>query len=208
MNRLGMMVDVSHPSKASMMQAAALSKAPIIASHSAVRALADHRRNMDDEQLLALKKNGGVVQVVAFAGYVKVSPDPAEVEAARGTGAGRCRCKWCEPVATEATALPDRGRRRNAGAGQSGPRDGEGFRRPHRLRREAHRDRSRRHLVRLRWRGGITGWNSAAETFNVTLELVRRGYSEKEIGKLWSGNLLRVWREVEKVARTLQSEGK
>jgi membrane dipeptidase len=48
--------------------------------------------------------------------------------------------------------------------------------------------------------GGIEGWNSAAETFNVTLELVRRGYSEKEIAKLWSGNLLRVWREVEKAA--------
>ena len=56
--------------------------------------------------------------------------------------------------------------------------------------------------------GGVTGWNSAAETFNVTLELVRRSYSEKDIGKLWSGNLLRVWREVEEVAREAQSEGK
>ncbi len=54
--------------------------------------------------------------------------------------------------------------------------------------------------------GGIDGWNSAAETFNVTLELVRRGYSEKAIAKLWSGNLLRVWRDVEKVAKRLQAE--
>ena len=70
------MVDVSHPSKASMMQAVALSKAPIIASHPAVRALADVSRNMDDEQLLALKKNGGVIQVVAFSSYVKTdSPE-------------------------------------------------------------------------------------------------------------------------------------
>src|SRR5262245_17462903 len=67
MNRLGIMVDVSHPSKQSMMQSVALSKAPVIASHSAVRALADHSRNMDDEQLLALKKNGGVIQTVGFA---------------------------------------------------------------------------------------------------------------------------------------------
>ena len=70
MNRLGMMVDVSHASKASMMQAVALSKAPIIASHSAVRALADHSRNLDNEQLLALQRNGGVAQIVAYAGYV------------------------------------------------------------------------------------------------------------------------------------------
>src|SRR5262245_8027028 len=83
LNRLGIMVDVSHPSKQSMMQAVALSKAPIIASHSGVRALADHSRNMDDEQLLALKKNGGVIQVVAFASYVKIQkPDSPERAAA------------------------------------------------------------------------------------------------------------------------------
>ena len=52
--------------------------------------------------------------------------------------------------------------------------------------------------------GGIDGWNSAAETFNVTLELVRRGYTEEQIGKIWSGNLLRVWREVERVAKDIQ----
>jgi membrane dipeptidase len=52
--------------------------------------------------------------------------------------------------------------------------------------------------------GGIDGWNDASETFNVTLELVRRGYNEAEIGKLWSGNLLRVMGEVEKVALSLQ----
>jgi membrane dipeptidase len=71
MNRLGMMVDLSHPSKGANIEAIRLSKAPVIASHSAVRALADVSRNMDDEQLLALKKNGGVIQVVGFASYVK-----------------------------------------------------------------------------------------------------------------------------------------
>jgi membrane dipeptidase len=67
MNRLGIMVDISHPSKASMMQTVQLSRAPVIASHSAVRALCNHSRNLDDEQLLALKRNGGVMQTVAFA---------------------------------------------------------------------------------------------------------------------------------------------
>jgi membrane dipeptidase len=55
--------------------------------------------------------------------------------------------------------------------------------------------------------GGIDGWNSAAEAFNVTLELVRRGYTEEQIGKLWSGNLLRVWGDVEKVAQQLKRQG-
>jgi membrane dipeptidase len=53
--------------------------------------------------------------------------------------------------------------------------------------------------------GGIDGWNSAAESFNVTLELVRRGYTEEQIGKIWSGNLLRVWGDVEKVAKQIQA---
>ena len=53
--------------------------------------------------------------------------------------------------------------------------------------------------------GGIEGWNSAAETFNVTLELVRRNYTEEQIAKIWSGNLLRVWSDVEKVAKSLQT---
>ena len=48
--------------------------------------------------------------------------------------------------------------------------------------------------------GGVEGWNHAGESFNVTLELVRRGYTEEQIGKIWSGNLLRVWEQVEKAA--------
>jgi membrane dipeptidase len=72
MNRVGMMVDLSHPSKGANMEAMRLSQAPVIASHSGVRALANVSRNMDDELLLALKKNGGVIQVVGFASYVKI----------------------------------------------------------------------------------------------------------------------------------------
>ena len=72
MNRVGMMIDVSHPSKESMRQMIELTKAPIIASHSSARALCDHSRNLDDEQLRWLKENGGVVQTVAFrSSYLK-----------------------------------------------------------------------------------------------------------------------------------------
>ncbi len=199
MNRLGMMVDVSHPSKASMMQAAALSKAPIIASHSAVRALADHRRNMDDEQLLALKKTGGVVQIVAFASYLKAQPDAAGAGGGRGgrgpAPSGPPPCPVEAPPAPPRTPVPDRATVKDLvdhidyavkrigieHVGISSDFDGG---------------------------GGVEGWNGADETFNVTLELVRRGYSEKDIAKLWSGNLLRVWRDVEKVAKRLQREAK
>ena len=74
MNRWGIMVDVSHPSKGSMMQAIGASRAPVIASHSSVRKLANVSRNMDDEMLMAMKTNGGVVQMVALSGYVKADP--------------------------------------------------------------------------------------------------------------------------------------
>ena len=198
MNRLGMMVDVSHPSKASMLQAVALSKAPVIASHSAVRALADHSRNMDDEQLLAMKKTRGVVQVVAFASYVKVQPAGGRARGAGGRGRGAAGetpapCPIENPAAPPAPEAPGRATVKDF---------------------VDHID----YAVRLigidhvgiasdfDGGGGIDGWNSAAETFNVTLELVRRGYGEKAIAKLWSGNLLRVWRDVEKIAKRLQAD--
>ena len=74
LNKWGVMIDISHPSKQSMMQTLELTQAPIIASHSGVRALCNHSRNLDDEQLLGMKRNGGVVQLVAFNSYVKCNP--------------------------------------------------------------------------------------------------------------------------------------
>src|SRR4051794_23666673 len=74
MNKWGIMVDVSHPSKGSMMQAIGLSKAPVIASHSGIRKFANVSRNMDDEMLMAMKTNGGVIQIVGLSGYVKADP--------------------------------------------------------------------------------------------------------------------------------------
>jgi membrane dipeptidase len=223
MNRLGIMVDVSHPSKQSMMQTVALSKAPIIASHSAARALADHSRNMDDEQLQALKKNGGVIQTVAFNGYVKIAPPPSTER-------------------TEALAALRKefgitgGGPGGGGGGGGGGRGGGGGAALAKL-PEADRARYEKRLAEIDVKfpappratvkdfinhidyivkligldhvgissdfdggGGVDGWNDASETFNVTLELVRRGYTEPQIAKLWSGNLLRVMAEVEKVA--------
>ncbi|MGQ0735582.1 MAG: dipeptidase [Acidobacteriota bacterium] len=216
MNRVGIMVDVSHPSKASMLQSVALSKAPIIASHSSARALADHSRNLDDEQLMALEKNGGVVQTVAFNGYVKIPPPPS---AARTDAMAALRKEF---------GLPGTGGVGGGGGGRGGGAAGLP---------EAQRAAYQKRLAELDVRfppparatvgdfvnhidyivkliglehvgissdfdggGGVDGWNDASETFNVTLELVRRGYSEAQISRLWSGNLLRVMAEVERVA--------
>ena len=220
MNRWGIMVDLSHPSKAANLQALALSKAPVIASHSAARALADHSRNMDDEQLEALKKNGGVIQTVAFASYVKIAK-PDSPERAAAIAALRKEFGLAAP---------------GAGGGGGGGRGGLNTLTPEQRdkfnARMAEIDKKTpgdpratvadfvNHIDYLVKKigldhvgissdfdggGGVTGWNGAEETFNVTLELVRRGYTEEQIGKLWSGNLLRVMAEVEKVARQIQS---
>ena len=80
MNYLGIMIDVSHPSKEAMRQMLELTKAPIIASHSSARALCDHSRNLDDEQLEWMKQNGGVVQTVALGSYVSKEKSEARDE--------------------------------------------------------------------------------------------------------------------------------
>src|SRR5262245_57990673 len=253
MNKWGIMVDVSHPSKGSMMQAIGLSKAPVIASHSGIRKVANVSRNMDDEMLMAMKTNGGVIQMVALSGYVK--SDPPERGAAinalrqefalpggRGGGAGRGaqaapagpRCPLEGPASTAApTAAAATGSgRAGGGRGTAGIETLSPDRRGEFERRMADIDRKWPPVGRANVRdfvdeidyavkligidhvgissdfdggGGIDGWNSAAETFNVTLELVRRGYTEEQIGKIWSGNLLRVWSEVEKVAKEFQA---
>ena len=211
MNRLGIMVDISHPSKQSMMQTLALSRAPIIASHSAVRAICNHSRNLDDEQLQGLKRNGGVAQLVAFNGYVKCgqeSPERQQAIAAlrqqyglSGTGGGGGQ------------GLPDSVR-------AAYQRDMQALNERHPAPPRAtvkdfvdHIDYAVK-LIGLDHvgissdfdgGGGVEGWSDASETFNVTLELVRRGYTEEQIGKLWSGNLLRVMERVEAVAKGLKS---
>jgi membrane dipeptidase len=223
MNKWGIMVDLSHPSKQANLQAIALSKAPVIASHSAARALADVSRNMDDEQLEALKKNGGVIQTVAFASYVKVAkPDSPE----RAAAIAALRKEF---------GLPAPGGGGGAGGGGGGRGGLNALSPEQRAKYDARMAQIDKitpgdpratvadfvnhidYLVKkigidhvgissdFDGGGGVTGWNGADETFNVTLELVRRGYSEEQIGKLWSGNLLRVMDEVAKVAKQIQA---
>jgi membrane dipeptidase len=249
MNRLGMMVDVSHPSKASILQAIGLSRAPVIASHSSVRRLANQTRNMDDEMLMAMKTNGGVVQINAVADFIKTDPKeraPAIAvlrdEFGLSNGGGARPGRGAAPAAPPAFRCPVEGSpaaadaaRGGRGRGAAGPETLTPDRRAEFERRMAQIDRQYPAAGRATVKdyvdhidyavkligidhvgiasdfdggGGVDGWNSAAETFNVTLELVRRGYSDDQIAKIWSGNLLRVWSEVEKVAKSMQAGGR
>lgn len=161
-NRLGLMIDVSHGSKQTALDAMRLSAAPVIASHSGIASVNAHPRNLDDETLLALQADGGVVQVVAFDSYLKD----------RTGGRG--------PPATVADLVDHIDYAvRLIGVDHVGiASDFDGG-------------------------GGVTGWADAAETANVTAELQARGYSAEDIEKIWSGNLLRVWREAERTAARL-----
>ena len=202
MNRVGIMVDVSHAAKTTMLQAVAHSQAPVIASHSGARAIADHTRNLDDEQLRALAAKGGVVQCVALADFVKVDPARAAAVTAWMTECGVSRSGTDDAPAAEREQRRQKFRDGMPAIDAKFPRAAvSDF--------VDHID----HVVKtigidhvgigsdFDGGGGITGWSDASESKNVTRELVRRGYTEAQIGKIWSGNLLRVWRAVEQAAK-------
>ena len=220
MNKLGMMIDVSHPSKQSMKDMITLSKAPIIASHSSARALCDHSRNLDDEQLEWMKSNGGVIQTVAFSSYINSEKHDAYSSVLNEKVESLAKVKGVKMISRDQI--------RNLDATER-----EIYIKQYRLIvKEAkqlmnnikpkpvdvadyvdHID----YLVKkigiahvgissdFDGGGGIYGWSDASETLNVTAELLKRGYSENEIAQLWGGNLLRVLDKVEVVAKNLQA---
>ncbi len=204
MNRVGIMVDISHAGEETTMQAIAHSRAPVIASHSSVDGVLEHGRNLSDRELLALKENGGVLQTVAFATYVRSNDARAafiqrtrrelglDTDTARPGGTPEMR----QELRKRVRAFDASAKRANVAdfvdhidyaveligidhVAISSDFDGG---------------------------GGVEGWDDASETFNLTLELLRRGYTEEEIAKLWSGNTLRVWRAVEAIAEQSRSQ--
>jgi membrane dipeptidase len=203
LNRVGIMVDISHAAKSTMMQTVERSRAPIIASHSSIRAVADHARNLDDEQLRAIRDNGGVAQTTALGSFVKVQPPERADEIAA------LRVSFGIESNADIQALP---------ADERSAFDAAMAEIDERFPPASISD----YIDHIDYAvdligidhvgissdfdggGGVEGWMDSSETFNVTLELVRRGYSEEEIRKLWGGNLLRVMREVERVSAELQ----
>jgi membrane dipeptidase len=196
LNRHGIMVDVSHAGKETMMQAADLSRTPIIASHSGVKAIADTARNLDDEQLRKLKDVSGVAQMVALGSYVKIlTPEQEAFRDTVRTELGLETSEARSAMTDEKEAVYEK---RLEGMYDIEPRATVAdF--------VDHID----HAVKIAGidhvgiasdfdgGGGIVGWQDASETENVTAELIKRGYSEDEIAKIWGGNLLRVLEAVE-----------
>lgn len=225
LNKWGIMIDLSHPSKQANIQVLQLTKAPVIASHSGARALADQSRNLDDEQLELIRKNGGVVQAVALRSYVSKEKSElrakmtAEIMKELGAKEGFKVLERADVLKLAETERADYMTKLTAFRAKARPILNE------RLKAVApdvnvkdfvnHID----YLVKkigidhvgissdFDGGGGIEGWDDASETFNVTLELVRRGYTKKQIEKLWSGNLLRALDEVQKVAKQMQKQG-
>ena len=223
MNRVGMMIDVSHPSKEAMRQMINLTEAPIIASHSSARALCDHSRNLDDEQLQWLKENNGVVQTVAFSSYLNTEKHNAFNDAKQKLYKSVGQKMGFEIIERDSVRLLDN-EARTAYYDNYRKVINASKEKVEALKQEVapvnvsdfadHID----YLVEkigishvgissdFDGGGGIHGWEDASETFNVTLELVRRGYTQKEIEMLWSGNLLRVLDDVEAVAKRIQDD--
>lgn len=225
MNKWGIMIDLSHPSKKANMQTMELSKAPVIASHSSARALDPSvSRNLDDEELMMLKENGGVVQTVAFRSYVNSEKHEAYREAA-----AKIEEEVAEEMGFEMVS-------RDSIRQMSTETRGEYFALYQEMQKKAqprieqetadnapsvdvsdfvdHID----YMVDLigiehvgissdfDGGGGVNGWMDASETLNVTIELVKRGYTQEQIEMIWSGNLLRVLDEVQEIAAEIQAE--
>ncbi len=168
LNELGMLIDVSQLSTPAFKQVLSLTKAPVVATHSGVKGIVDNTRNLSDEELALLKKNGGVVQIVAFSNYLRPLPKDADPEKA--------------PHATVAQLVDS-----VAYAVKKIGIDHVGI------------------ASDFNHGGGVIGWDNEGECQNVTAELLRHGYSEKDIAKLWGGNFLRVWGEAQSAARASQS---
>ena len=197
MNRVGMMADVSHISDESFYDVLAVSKAPVIASHSSCRALCESPRNLDDEMLQALKKNGGVIQICILSDYLRQpEPNPAHEEKAKAL-----REKWS--AMGELTDEQQEQRWAEYSA----------------LRQEYVRlatvEDAVNHIEHVvdvigidyvgigtdfDGGGGLQDCPDVSMMKNITKELIRRGYSRDEIAKIWGGNFSRVMREAQSLA--------
>lgn len=199
MNRTGMMIDLSHSSDGTFRDVIRLSKYPVIASHSCARAICDNPRNLTDEDLKALARNGGVIQMCFLSEYVK-KPDP---NPARDSAMAAIRAKYQDFQGLSEDKLKEA--------------------------RKEYRETSRKyasklatvqdmvdhidHIVKLigidyvgigtdfDGGGDLSGCRDVSQMGNVTLELVKRGYSDKDIRKIWGGNFMRVFREVQKAGK-------
>ena len=201
MNRLGMIIDVSHVSDSTFYDVIRLSKVPVVATHSGARAICNHPRNLTDDMLKALAKNGGVVQLNLLSDYVKTIPPSAEREAAMKALYTKYNIKDRRGMMTLPEAEQQKARADFMELNKKFPVQLATV-------KDAidHID----HMVKLigidhvGMGADFDGGGALADCFdvsqyeNMTIELVRRGYSKKDIEKIWSGNFFRVMKAVEK----------
>ncbi|MFZ2287171.1 MAG: dipeptidase [Bacteroidales bacterium] len=197
MNRVGLMVDVSHMSDESFYDVLKVSSAPVIASHSSCRALCESPRNLDDEMLIALKKNGGVIQICILSDYLKQPEPNPEYESRRD----EMREKW-KAVGPDLTE----------GQQEQRWKEFSDLKKQYvKLATVADAVNHIQHVVDVigidyvgigsdfDGGGGIEGCTDVSMMKNITKELLRRGYSRDEIAKIWGGNFMRVMREVQAI---------
>jgi membrane dipeptidase len=192
MNRLGLMIDVSHISDKSFYDVLHLSKTPVIASHSCSRALCDNPRNLSDDMLRALSANGGVVQMCILSAYVKADPNPA-----RDSAQAALRKKYHN--------FENLTRDEQKASHKDWNSLDEQF--PPHLATVSDVVDHIDHMVKVAGidhvgigtdfdgGGGVKGCNNVSEMGNITLELLKRGYSKSRIEKIWGGNLMRVMKQ-------------
>ncbi|WP_133273643.1 dipeptidase [Hymenobacter radiodurans] len=201
MNRLGMMVDVSHTSDSTFYDVLRLSRVPVIASHSSCRALADVPRNLSDEMLRALARNGGVIQINFYGPYVKTeAKSPERVAAEQAFFA-----KWQIKTSLNVYGLPTESQKEALAELRQLQKQ---FPVPLATVQDAANQID--HAVKVAgidhvgigsdFDGGsvLTGLRDVGDLPALTEELLRRGYSRRDLAKIWSGNLFRVMRAVEK----------
>jgi len=197
MNRLGIMVDISHVSDSTFYDVMKLTKAPAIASHSSSRALCNHPRNMTDDMIKALAKNGGVIQINFVPSFIKVPSQQQEIS----MKAIRLKMRQVDLSDEDKNALYQEMKDMRAKYAGDMPTVADAV-------------NHIEHVIKLvgvehvgigmdmDGGGQVIGCRDVSDIGNITAELVRRGYSEKDIEKIWGGNVMRVLAATEKVAQS------
>ncbi|HEX8541124.1 MAG TPA: pyoverdine-tailoring dipeptidase-like protein PvdM [Pseudomonas sp.] len=213
LNDLGVIIDVSHMSDQALVQVSQLSRTPMVASHSVPRAMVDIPRNLSDKDMQLIKNSGGVVQIVGFPAYLKPLSQASQDKL------NDLRARFdLPPLPNLAMALMPGDPVIAAWSEQKFGQYASGL--------YAILDDEPKaslkdfgdaidYTVRkigidhvgiasdFNEGGGLKGWKDVSETRNVTAELLQRGYSETDIAKLWGGNFMRVWQQVQDAAKPL-----
>ena len=205
MNRLGMIIDLSHTSDSTFYNVIRLSKAPVIASHSCCRALCDHKRNLTDDMIQELAKKGGVIHICFVSSFVKKQPPNPQRDAALDS----LRAKYGSYYDVKDPEI------------KKIYRDAY-----HSIYDQYEGDKATvkdlvdhiDHVIQLVGEdyvgigtdfdggGGVEGCDDVSELTNITLELLERGYSEETIAKIWGGNFLRVFRQIVQFRENIQKK--